>query len=336
MKCIICLDIVEEPILTFCMHSSFCTGCLKRTLVESPRCPHCTTELNPDKDLFHIPVSKNFQELFRKTYVRSPKIQKLLDIVGDNPSSKIVVFSHFLSMMEMVQTYLKAQGVRLEYINGSTPEPKRKELIRNFKQDHQMHVLLISIEVGGFGLNLTEANIVVILEPLWNPAIYRPGESVQVQVYFYDNFEKSPKKIPAQMAKSNLKATLKNAKGQPVKTVKKAESTQFALAFEVVLDKKLAGGFYQVEFSNAFLSLIQRQTIFVVGFESPNEVLALDVNKDFVTGGDRIIAETSQKLLGGALRSNELDNFPVKVVSSSKILSSLDVLTDESGLPSPA
>ena len=170
-KCIICLDIIEEPILTFCMHSSFCTGCLKRALIESPRCPHCKTELNPDKDLFHIPVSENFEELYRKTYARSPKIQKLLDIIEDNPASKIVVFSHFISMMEMVRTDLKAQGVHLEYINGSTPEPKRKELIRNFKQDHRMQVLLISIKVGGFGLNLTEANIVVILEPWWNPAI---------------------------------------------------------------------------------------------------------------------------------------------------------------------
>jgi DNA repair protein RAD5 len=170
-RCIICLDLVEEPILTFCMHSSFCTGCLKRALIMSPRCPHCKTELNPDKDLFQIPVSENFQELYSKTYVRSAKIQKLLEIVQQHPTSKIVVFSHFISMMEMVRADLQSQGVRLEYINGATPEPKRKELIRSFKQDHSMQVLLISIKVGGFGLNLTEANIVIILEPWWNPAI---------------------------------------------------------------------------------------------------------------------------------------------------------------------
>jgi SNF2 family DNA or RNA helicase len=170
-KCIICLDIVEEPVLTFCMHSEFCTGCLKRALILNPRCPKCKTELNPDKDLFFIPISENFNHLYNKTYKRSPKIEKLLEIIKNNPTSKIVIFSHFISMMEIIRRDFNNQGIYLEYINGSTPEQKRKELIRNFKENHRVQVLLISIKVGGFGLNLTEANIVIILEPWWNPAI---------------------------------------------------------------------------------------------------------------------------------------------------------------------
>lgn len=170
-KCIICLDMIEEPVLTFCMHSSFCSSCLKRALIESPRCPKCKTDLNPDNDLFQIPVSENLDNLYSTSYVRSPKIQKLIEIIRSKPNDKIVVFSHFISMMELIKKDLNGEGIGLEYINGSTPEKKRKDLIRSFKEDHRMQVLLISIKVGGFGLNLTEANVVVILEPWWNPAI---------------------------------------------------------------------------------------------------------------------------------------------------------------------
>lgn len=162
---------IEEPILTFCMHSSFCTGCLKRALIESPRCPKCKTDLNPDKDLFQIPISENMDNLYSSSYTRSPKIQKLIEIIRSRPEDKIVVFSHFISMMELIKRDLSQEGIGLEYINGSTNEQKRKELIRSFKENHRMRVLLISIKVGGFGLNLTEANVVVILEPWWNPAI---------------------------------------------------------------------------------------------------------------------------------------------------------------------
>ena len=170
-KCIICLDLVEEPVLTFCMHSDFCTSCLKRALIECPRCPKCKTELNPDKDLFLIPISENFDQLYTTTYVRSPKINALLGTIKDNPNNKIVVFCHFVSMMELVKRDLMNEGVGLEYINGSTPEPVRKKHIQNFKENKKINILLISIKVGGFGLNLTQANIVVILEPWWNPAI---------------------------------------------------------------------------------------------------------------------------------------------------------------------
>ena len=164
-------------------------------------------------------------------------------------------------------------------------------------------------------------------------AVYRPGEPIRVQVYFYDKFDKSPKGVPSEMPKSNPKVTLRDARGQPVKTVKKFGQKHFAMTFEVGLDEKLPGGFYQLEFGNAFLSLVQRQTVFVLSFESPNELLSLDVNKDFVTGGDQIIAEATLKLLGRAPRQNELSNLSVsvKVVSSAKTLQSLDVLTNENG-----
>ena len=137
----------------------------------SPKCPQCKLEINPDKDLFMIPFYENFQKTFEQHYQPSAKIQKVLEIIQCNPHSKIVIFSHFISMLELLKGDLKRRGIALEYINGSTPERNRKEIIRRFKKNNNTYLLLISIKVGGFGLNLTEANVVVILEPWWNPAI---------------------------------------------------------------------------------------------------------------------------------------------------------------------
>lgn len=76
-------------------------------------------------------------------------------------------------------------------LKGSLNDKKRKEMIQNFKTDADAKVFLISIKVGGVGLNLTEANNVIILEPWWNPAvedqamdrINRIGQKRDMKVY---------------------------------------------------------------------------------------------------------------------------------------------------------
>lgn len=50
-------------------------------------------------------------------------------------------------------------------------DQKRKQILNDFKNNDSVRILLISIKVGGVGLNLTSASIVIMLEPWWNPAI---------------------------------------------------------------------------------------------------------------------------------------------------------------------
>lgn len=56
-------------------------------------------------------------------------------------------------------------------LEGSLADSQRKSILRDFENDPNFKVFLVSIKVGGVGLNLTQANVVIISEPWWNPAI---------------------------------------------------------------------------------------------------------------------------------------------------------------------
>ena len=165
-------------------------------------------------------------------------------------------------------------------------------------------------------------------------AVYRPGEKVLIQVYFFDKFDKKPARIPENLLKSNPKLVLKNAKDEDVLKIKKYSQDESVLMFELTLDKDQPGGFYRLEFSTSYVSYMQTQTIYLLSFGSPSEVLSVNVNKDIITGGDQIIAEFQFKILARAPRPNELLNNEIRidvVNSFNENVKSLTAKTDEAG-----
>lgn len=58
-----------------------------------------------------------------------------------------------------------------QVLDGSIPADRKDQILDEFKNDSSIKVLALSIRVGGVGLNLTTANIVVLMEPWWNPAV---------------------------------------------------------------------------------------------------------------------------------------------------------------------
>ena len=80
---------------------------------------------------------------------------------------RALVFSQFTSFLRMVSDALDERGVGYEYLDGSTR--KRPEVIERFRQG-TAPAFLISLKAGGFGLTLTEADTVFVLDPWWNPA----------------------------------------------------------------------------------------------------------------------------------------------------------------------
>ncbi len=106
----------------------------------------------------------------KKINSRSTKVDTLFDQLRSLAStgSKCLVFSQFTSFLEVIRPKLEKQNIRYLYLDGKTR--KRKELVKEFENDNEIKVFLISLKAGGVGLNLTSANYVFILDPWWNPA----------------------------------------------------------------------------------------------------------------------------------------------------------------------
>lgn len=112
--------------------------------------------------------------------------EQLDDVVAEG--HRALVFSQFTTFLHKAAARLEAAGIPYAYLDGSSR--KRKEIIDGFK-DGEAPVFLISLKVGGFGLNLTEADYVFLLDPWWNPAsesqaidrTHRIGQTKNVMVY---------------------------------------------------------------------------------------------------------------------------------------------------------
>ncbi len=101
--------------------------------------------------------------------VPSAKLDLLIDQLAEVAAEghRALVFSQFTSFLRRVSERCAAAGIPTAYLDGATR--RRSDVIRGFKEG-DAPVFLISLKAGGFGLNLTEADHVYLLDPWWNPA----------------------------------------------------------------------------------------------------------------------------------------------------------------------
>lgn len=120
----------------------------------------------------------------------SAKLEILIENIKEKTGNhKILVFSQFVKMLQIVKTRLDDEGITYEYLDGKTK--KRQDNVNNFQTNENVRVFLISLKAGGTGLNLTEADYVFIIDPWWNPAVenqaidrcYRIGQTKNVLAY---------------------------------------------------------------------------------------------------------------------------------------------------------
>ncbi len=103
---------------------------------------------------------------------------------------KTLVFSQFVDFLQILRAPLDAAGISYQYLDGATPAAERSKRVAAF-QAGESDLFLISLKAGGFGLNLTAADYVVITDPWWNPAAedqamgraHRIGQLRPVTVY---------------------------------------------------------------------------------------------------------------------------------------------------------
>jgi len=111
--------------------------------------------------------------------IDSPKMKKIIDIIEKVPfGEKIIVFSSFVSCLKMVE---KAITINLErnhvLLTGLTGGKKRNDILTSFKENPTVTILLVHYKIGSEGLNITEANNVIFIEPWWCPVVHNQGIS---------------------------------------------------------------------------------------------------------------------------------------------------------------
>ena len=122
----------------------------------------------------------------------SSKLLRFLELLEEARSGghRLLVFSQFTGHLALVREELDKRHIPYQYLDGSTPEEKRREGVAAFQRG-QGDLFLISLKAGGQGLNLTAADYVVHLDPWWNPAVedqatdraHRIGQKKTVTVY---------------------------------------------------------------------------------------------------------------------------------------------------------
>jgi SNF2 family DNA or RNA helicase len=121
----------------------------------------------------------------------SAKFEQLKQIIDESRQSgrRVLIFSQFTKMLELIGRELAIQGLPFFYLDGQTPSEERLKLTNRFNAGER-NLFLISLKAGGTGLNLTGADTVILYDLWWNPAVeeqaadraHRMGQTNIVQV----------------------------------------------------------------------------------------------------------------------------------------------------------
>ena len=122
---------------------------------------------------------------------RSAKVQRLMELLQEAVSGghKVLVFSQFRTQLLEIQKCLSLAEIDCLKLDGQTRN--RQELVDRFQSEDGPPVFLISLKAGGYGLNLTAADVVIHFDPWWNPAAeaqatdraHRIGQTRPVTIY---------------------------------------------------------------------------------------------------------------------------------------------------------
>ncbi len=126
---------------------------------------------------------------------------------------KVLIFSQFVSQLAIYKQWMEAQKIDYCYLDGSMTNDARQKMVNRF-QEGDVPFFLISLKAGGFGLNLTQADYVFMIDPWWNPAVerqaidraHRIGQTQNVFIYKFITKDTVEEKILALQEKKKLLA----------------------------------------------------------------------------------------------------------------------------------
>ena len=158
----------------------------------------------------------------------SAKLEVLLERLDETiqEGHKTLIFSQFVSMLDIVRNRLDRRQIPYAYLDGQTHD--RQAAVKKFQEDPKCKLFLISLKAGGLGLNLTAAEYVFLLDPWWNPAVeaqaidraHRIGQTQHVFAYRIiakDTVEE--KVLQLQQSKRDLADAIINADNSLIRTL---------------------------------------------------------------------------------------------------------------------
>ena len=108
-------------------------------------------------------------------------------------TNKILIFTRFLDTLQLLSKFLKSKFPKMKFsqIDGKVNPNERHIRIENFFNDFEVKILLLTTKVGGLGLNLSCANVVIMFDHDFNPMndlqamdrAHRLGQKNVVNVY---------------------------------------------------------------------------------------------------------------------------------------------------------
>ncbi len=118
------------------------------------------------------------------------RLAELLERLAAAGDRKLVLFSEWTTMLNLIEPILKRVGFDFVRLDGKVPQKKRQEIVHRFQNDPDCKAIIMS-NAGSTGLNLQAANTVINVELPWNPAVleqriaraHRMGQKQPVQVY---------------------------------------------------------------------------------------------------------------------------------------------------------
>ena len=151
----------------------------------------------------------------------------LKNLLAEN--HKVLIFSSFVKHLELLQSKVESKNWKYSMLTGKTVN--RQEVIRQFQEDPDNHIFLISLKAGGVGLNLTSADYVFIIDPWWNPAAenqalsraHRIGQNKKVFVYRFITEDSIEEKIQTLKSKKTALAEKFIHSNNPINVISEEE-----------------------------------------------------------------------------------------------------------------
>lgn len=208
--CAICHESPTDVIVSSCCQGPFCRTCVQDYMSVdregSIPCPGCQAPFSIDlnqraadvvgsssakaapssdpmptlKELTNVATGSILRRINLAEYATSSKIEALVEELvrmrETSPGSKAIVFSQFVNMLDLIRwrlhsdPCLKNMGLGAKALHGGMDIKARDASLKDFREDANVRVLLMSLKAGGVALNLTVANHIYLMDPWWNPA----------------------------------------------------------------------------------------------------------------------------------------------------------------------